>query len=105
MTGLEEKQLKDTIKVVGEKEVEKKLKLLGSIRPKKGHTLFEINLKTLEMREAETEIQPVVFREGQSKFVPLRKKVVVKVGHTYISALNKKNALKHLAKRIINSKN
>lgn len=47
---------KDKVVIVGQKEVEKKTQLLGSIKAIKGYTIFEINLK-------EKTVEPATFEE------------------------------------------
>ncbi len=73
-------------------------KLLESITPYKGHTLFEINTGT-------GVIIPAVYEAVVSQFNGVkRKKVLVKENCLYISCLNKKSAakkyLKWIAERI-----
>ena len=66
-------------------------KKVGSLTPHAGHTLFEINHNT----------QQVVVAE----FIPSesgKKKVLVKEGCEYVSALNMKNAIKKYLKKTKN---
>jgi hypothetical protein len=81
------------------KETEQKFqeKHIGSIHPHRGHSLFEINLETGTIEPAEcTKTDYVVNKDSSGS---TNKKVVMKPDCVYISALNKDNALKKLAKR------
>ena len=81
-------------------EQRKDEKHLGSISPKRGHTLFEINLKTKE-------IVPATFEEKEYRVDGAnrnRRTVVVKDDCTYISALNHHNAIRKLLKAVGNEK-
>lgn len=69
------------------KQFEKKTVLIGSKILRPGHRCFQINNKTLECVEASYHSE-VHFNE------PNRRKVTIKEGHSYVNALNKKNALK-----------
>ena len=63
--------------------------MVDSIRPFKGHTLFEIDCSTGEITPAKYErIDGVFSGDG------VRKKVLIKENCLYISCLNKKSALK-----------
>jgi hypothetical protein len=86
---------KDQVKLVAEQQQEKQLKLLGSHLPKRGHTLFEVEIATGEISVAKLEGEIVIGIDGQQT---LTRKIVSKDGFAYVSALNKKNALKKLAK-------
>ncbi len=74
-------------------EVKKQVKKLGVIKPHKGHTLFEIEVKSMSINLPEFEAIEVNWTEGSSK-----SKLKVKEGCVYISALNKRNALKKFKK-------
>jgi len=68
-------------------------KLIGQLRPKRGHTVWEINIEARTICEAEFEKQDIDFHaisSGQT----IRKRILRKPGCVYISALNKKNAWK-----------
>jgi hypothetical protein len=73
--------------------IKKKTKLLGSLYPQKGHKCFEINNLTLEINEAKFESVTInITSISQENYV--NKKLLVKENCTYITALNKKNAMK-----------
>lgn len=93
-------KLPDHVAEVRQKEQRSEITHLGSIRPRKGHTLFEINLKTKE-------IVPATFEEKDFKVGGKNTKgkaVIVKDDCTYISALNKNNAIRKLLKSVGNGK-
>lgn len=77
-----------------EQKEKTKLKKVGHIVPHKGHTLYEIHLKTLEWKKAEFEKQDYVV--GQKK---QPRKVIIQKHCTYIMALNEKNFKKKVLKR------
>ena len=71
--------------------------LVDTIRPHKGHTLFEIDCSTGEINAAKYEqIDGVFSGEG------VRKKVLIKENCLYISCLNKKTALKKFTAWVTN---
>lgn len=90
---LNSKQTEQQVK----KDNKKEHKLIGSLRPKQGHTLWQINEKTLEVKQAEYENTKTiswwealtVYRGGK-----IIRKVVIEKDCVYISALNQENALK-----------
>lgn len=84
---------KDEVKSVRHQEQKKQLKLLGSIRPKRGHTLFEVNLDTGDIIPAVKE--PIDFVVGK-KNSEKKSKVITKGNCIYISALNKRNVIKKI---------
>lgn len=92
---------KDKVVIVGQKEVEKKVKHIGSIRPNKGHTLFEFDRNAMVIRKAKFERDEVVSFEKEAnpkKLGTSHKRVIIKEGCFYLSALNHKNAIKKLIK-------
>jgi hypothetical protein len=79
-------ETKIEISVKQKKQVEHQL--IGKIIPFEGHTIWQINNETLEIEKAE-------FSNATYHFIGENKKeIITKKGYTYISALNKKNALK-----------
>jgi hypothetical protein len=46
-------------------EIPKQLEFVGSLRPQKGHTLFEFNYKTGEIKAAEFKIDAVNFTDAK----------------------------------------
>lgn len=92
-----EKKKEESIEIVAEQQQEKKLQFAGSIRPHRGHTLYKVNVKTLEIDKAEFEKQDISFEEVQNKKKP-NKKIIIEDGFVYISALNEKNVIKKMPK-------
>lgn len=84
---------KDKIEIAVKKKQQIEHQLLGKVRPRNGHKVFEINIETLEVNEAKfSPVTALVFG------VVKNKEIIIKKNHVYISALNKKNALKKFSK-------
>ena len=83
---------------------EPEAKLLGSISPNKGHRLFQLDTETGEVTEAHVEGKLVEMPDGRKE---IRKQVFIRDKFLYISALNKKNAIKRFARmaQMINNEN
>ena len=74
-------------------EIAKEFKLIGSMKHTKGHTLFEFNFITLELKEAKIDIQIIVGIDGK----PIKKmKAYQSKDCYYFEKLNRKNAIKHI---------
>ena len=73
--------------------IKKENKLIGTLRPKRGHKCFEINNLTLEINEATYESVTISITSISGEYYN-HKKLLVKENCTYITALNKKNAMK-----------
>ena len=93
---IQETKQQDT-EIVSEKQQEKKNQLLGNIRPHRGHTLYKVNVKTLEVTEAVFEKQDIEWAIATSS-KKQAKKILIEKGCIYISALNEKNAVKKFPK-------
>lgn len=91
---LDPKLFKESIVETKKKEQEKKQELIGTIRPHRGHTLFSVNKKTLEIKKAEFEKLDAAWTLKKQN-----KKVVVEQDCIYIPALNRKNLIKKLKKQ------
>jgi hypothetical protein len=91
---------KDTVEVVGEKEIESKQVFVKHLRPKSGHTLFEYNSQTNVLQKAAFEVVQVKFEDAQNGNVHTNKKVVLKPYCYYVSCLNVKNAIRHFRKML-----
>ena len=92
--------IQDQTEEVRQKENhEKKRKLVGSMRPNRGHTLYQYNTKTGELIPATFEQQDADFIKAQKgNSLGKRKVVIAQEGCIYVSALNIKNAVKRLSK-------
>ena len=89
---------RDVIEISTQKQVEKQHKLIASIRPHRGHTLFEINLQTGDVLPAEFETVNADFVAAIHGCQEIKKKVIARNGCVYYSALNKESAIRKLKK-------
>lgn len=90
----------DKIEVTQEQEQEYKLVYHATIVPHSGHTLFQIDPESMEITEAEYAVRDYIFNPHWKKGdpIPSHGEVVMKQGMVYVSALNKRNALKKFQK-------
>ena len=88
-------QDKDKMEISVQKKQQKEKELVGKIIPHPGHTVWEINNETLEIQEAKFEHKD--FKFG-FKVDQQNQEIIIRSGFSYISALNKKSALKKYAK-------
>lgn len=97
---------KEKLEITQQQEKEYKLTYQSTIHPHFGHTVFEIDVETLEVRLPEYEQTDYVFdpfwQKGKRPIVEA--KIIRKEGCVYIAALNRKNALKNFHKGINGSK-
>lgn len=84
------------ISIKQKKQVEKKL--IGDIIPYNGHKIWKINKETLEIEEAKY-LNTAFYIDKENK-----KEILVADGFEYVSALNKKNALKLFTKGKVGGK-
>ncbi len=70
-------------------------KFLGSVSPSKGHRIFQLNTETGEVTEAHVEGKLIELPDGRKE---IRKQIFVRDKYLYISALNKRNAIKRFAR-------
>lgn len=80
---------KDQVTIVKLQE-QRKLQLSSQVLPGDGHRSYEFSLKTYELREIKPVSNAVLNAEGLSQ----EKRVDMKDGFIYITALNEKNAVK-----------
>ena len=99
MKELQELKL-DKIEVEAIKPVKKELKLLGSLKPQKGHTCFQLDLSNGEISIAEFESINFNYNYAYKKGDGVKKKLIVKDNCLYATALNKVNAIKNF-KRLL----
>jgi len=91
---------KDKVVITAQQEKKYEHKLVRSIRPHKGHTLFKVCEKTGDISEAEFEKQDLQIKDLSNPLLgAVKKKVIIEEGFIYISALNKKNVIKKLTKQ------
>lgn len=89
---------KDQIEEVKQTKVEHQHKFLKRERYYNGHKCFEYNTKTKELKEALFEEEVVKFTDAMQGNVSTSKKVVINVDSLYVTALNRKNAIKKFKK-------
>lgn len=104
---------KDQVVITKQAQQEKQLKLVGRIRPHKGHTIFEVDLGTGEVKKAEFEDAVAKYNpktEGRSLRAhverfdtlasnPVIRKIKVNPNCIYVSALNVNSLMKKLIKK------
>lgn len=101
---MEKKRESEPIENVAQQQIKKKERLIQRLFPHRGHTLFEFDRSTGKMEPAEYAEQDVLISWKNKSNPQVKRKVVIKEGFLYISALNKKNAYKQLAKGMNGSK-
>lgn len=74
------------------KRKEAKHVFAGKIKPHGGHTIWEVNNETQEIVKAP--YANATYYHGEEN----KKEIIIKKDHSYISALNKKSALKKFKK-------
>ena len=88
---------KDKIEILKQTKKEFKKIYIGRIKPKKNHQLFEFNKITNEIRLAVFDCPDEInYVDATNKLISKNKKVTINENCIYISALNKKNALKKI---------
>ena len=97
-----EKIYQDKIGIHAEIPVKRELKYIGTLTPHKGHKCYEYEIETGVIREAEFEEVAVNYADAAKGVMSVRKKLIVKDGCIYATALNVKNAIKHFDKMINN---
>lgn len=97
MKEIEIKQ-KDTLEVTIKQKKQVEKKLIRDIVPHNGHKIWKINKETLEIEEAKY-LNTAFFIGKENK-----KEILVVDGFEYVSALNKKNALKLYSKGKVGGK-
>lgn len=89
--------LKEEIKVEAVKEIAKQHKFFGSLNPKKGQTVWQMDLNTLEITPAKfEEVNFIATGEGKG----VHKKLVIKTDCIYNVALNMENAKRKFINRL-----
>lgn len=100
MKELEQKKI-DKIEEVKQVSIEKQTVFLGTVKPKKGHTMFEVNYKLKTIVEAVfDEVPAIKFLDAKLGIKSASKKITKKEGCVYVSALNKTNVLKILRRNL-----
>ncbi len=88
---------KDKVQIVKQQQAETQKVLDVTLKPKKGHNLFEVNLieKTIELATFD-ELPNLNYEDALKGKISVRKKITKKENCIYILALNKKNVIKIL---------
>lgn len=87
----------DQVENVRQVKIEDQQVVVGSLTKKKGHSIFEVNRVTMEVKIAETEQLPVSFSDRKNnRFAPNKSKLVINKDCVYVSALNVQNAMRKL---------
>lgn len=91
------KKVRDRVEVSTQAQEERELELIKTLIPHNGHTLFEVNRKTLEIKEAEYTYQKtfklrVSWKSGDK--IAGGRSLIVNPDCEYVLALNKKSAIK-----------
>ena len=90
------KNLNTVSEIVSKKEQRKEDKKLATIKPQRGHTLFEWNSKEGTIEKATFEKMDVSWLDAKNLNKPKNRKIIVKPNCVYIPALNKKNVIKKI---------
>jgi hypothetical protein len=80
---------KNNTEISIQKKIQIQKELIGKIIPHAGHRIFEINKKTLNVELAEFTNYTFILGNNHN-----RQEIICNSDCTYVSALNKKNALK-----------
>jgi len=87
---------KDNIENVKKQKELTESRKIGEVRPSKGHTLYEVNLKDKTIEVAIFEKIDIDWYTAISRDYSKVRKLISKSNCIYISALNVKNVLKKL---------
>lgn len=87
---------KDKVSEERRADLKKATKIIARIKPKRGHTLFEVDMVNGQIRKAEFEKRTIELKDASGKTSKSSKKVFHKPGCVYVSCLNKKNIPKIL---------
>ena len=86
----------DKLEISATAPIKKELKHIGSLIPHKGHTCWELDLKTGDVIPAVFDTTAVAYESPSG----ITKKLIIKENCIYTTALNKKNAFKHFKKML-----
>ena len=89
--------LKDEVKNIAEAPIEKQSKYVKTVLPQSGHKCFEYNVKENELRYAKMQMS-IANISGEAMSRVDMKEDCVYITDRYITALNFKNATRHLKK-------
>jgi hypothetical protein len=72
-------------------------KFVGSVTPSRGHRVYQLDTETGEITEAHVEGKIIELPNGRSE---IRKQIFIRDKFLYVSALNKRNAVKRFARMV-----
>jgi hypothetical protein len=90
---------KQGIEAIQQKQQQQEFKFVNDLKPLKGHILWEINLKTMKVKEAEYKKTDTITWSEAIKIYngeDMHKEVIINQDCVYFSALNKKSAITRL---------
>lgn len=90
-------QIKNDLEIVSQvkQNQEKQTKFIGRLLPQSGHKCFELNIKTGVISLAKFKEEAINFDDAKQGIISTTKKVIINENCKYVTALNKKNAVKH----------
>lgn len=94
------KQDKDKLEVAAEIPNKREEKYIATLHPQRGHSCFEMNLVTKEIKLAEFENIAADFINAAKGNYFQKSKIIVKPNCIYETALNKKSAAKKFIKKL-----
>ena len=94
------KQDKDKVEISAEIPNKREEKYIATLHPQKGHSCFEMNLVTKEIKLAEIENVAADFIGASKGSFVKKSKILVKPNCIYETALNKENAAKKFIKKL-----
>jgi hypothetical protein len=86
---------KPRTEVVAKKKQQQEKELVGKIMPHRGHTIWQINTETMQVTPAQFTEQTFVIGQNHAN-----REIIIVPGHSYVSALNVKNAVKKYLKGV-----
>jgi hypothetical protein len=72
-------------------------KFVGSVTPSRGHRVYQLDTETGEITEAHVEGKLIELPNGRNE---IRKQIFIRDKFLYVSALNKRNAVKRFARMV-----
>ena len=84
----------ERVEIVAAQQKQHQKLLTGKIMPKRGHTVWEINKETLDIKEAKYQNHALKYELAAIGDFSRLADLIMEEGFIYIPALNKENALK-----------
>jgi len=91
---------KDKLVISAEIPNKRGIEYIGTLKPQKGHTLFEMNVVTQEIVIAKFEDIVIDFNSALKGNYSKKQKVIINPNCIYVTALNKKNAAKKFLEKM-----